>query len=190
MTTQYIVEEILRRNIADLESELQRQRERADKAEATLKESQERHAAATARLRDQIERVTSEWERAEAELKEMREQEPVAKVTSTAEFGGGRHFNVQWLKPEAMKSGQTLYTRPIPAPAPAVPDGLFSEVLAVLNEQLIFDPPQHFVDAIPKSWDEYERRTYIMYLREAANSMGRRKIIKKARALLQSGEKP
>ena len=38
MTTMYSVEEILRQNVADLERELQRQRERADKAEAELKE--------------------------------------------------------------------------------------------------------------------------------------------------------
>jgi len=60
MTTQYIVEEILRRNIADLEKELQRQKER--------------HAAATARLRDQIERVTSEWERVESAMASAREE--------------------------------------------------------------------------------------------------------------------
>ncbi len=47
----YDVAAILRKNIADLEKELQRQREQ--------------NAAATERLREQIERVTSEWERAE-----------------------------------------------------------------------------------------------------------------------------
>ncbi len=50
----YDVAAILRKNIADLEKELQRQREQ--------------NAAATERLREQIERVTSEWERAENDV--------------------------------------------------------------------------------------------------------------------------
>lgn len=78
-TTAYDTAAILRQNVADLERELQRQRERADIAlselEATRDDNhkmmgeilglREQHSAATARLRDQIERVTSEWERAD-----------------------------------------------------------------------------------------------------------------------------
>jgi len=52
----------------------------------------------------------------EAELKAAREQKPVARVTKHSEFGGGHHFNIHWLKPEAMKEGIDLYAG---APAPA-----------------------------------------------------------------------
>ena len=126
----YDVTAILRQNVADLEKQLQQQ--------------QERHSAATARLRDQIERVTSEWERAdkaiaearedlqsfiesrdawmaraekaEAELKELRKQEPVAWVDADGDYYDGCYYPNTW------QTAVPLYTRPIPAPAPAVPE--------------------------------------------------------------------
>ena len=107
---------ILRKNVADLERELQRQRER--------------HAAATARLRDQIERLTSEWERAEAELKAAREQEPVAWMLECQQWTGDTAWLLSWSKSgagqcnrlEGESHQRALYTHPIPAPAPAVPE--------------------------------------------------------------------
>lgn len=113
-TTAYDTAAILRQNVADLEKQLQQQRER--------------HSAATARLRDQIERVTSEWERAEAELKEMLEQKPVA-WCDPVEFADDpwsfQGFRIRTKNYQTMP----LYTSPIPAPA--VPEE-WREVMAGL----------------------------------------------------------
>lgn len=127
----YDVAAILRKNIADLEKELQRQREQ--------------NAAATERLREQIERVTSEWERAEndvaaarsdlqsfidsrnelmaraeaaeAELAKLREQEPVAYVKYKATGG---NVGLSWVAiPTGAfypREGEQLYAAPCTPP--------------------------------------------------------------------------
>jgi len=52
----------------------------------------------------------------------------VAKVTHNHEFGGGNHFNIQWLQPGAMRAGMELYSEPAaPVPAPAVPNDIIPE---------------------------------------------------------------
>jgi len=136
----YDVAAILRKNIADLEKELQRQREQ--------------NAAATERLREQIERVTSEWERAEndvaaarsdlqsfidsrnelmaraeaaeAELAKLREQKP-ALYMAFSECG---QFIRYWTRDTANLDATMavndftvleFFARPVPAPA--VPSG-------------------------------------------------------------------
>lgn len=65
MTTQYIVEEILRRNIADLEKELQRQKERAGKRLLELVETRDDNN----RMMEQILELKESIEKIEAELK-------------------------------------------------------------------------------------------------------------------------
>lgn len=60
----------------------------------------------------------------------MNKQKPVAKVTHNHEFGGGNHFNIQWLQPGAMRAGMELYSEPVPE-AMSVPDGC-----AVINRTL------------------------------------------------------
>lgn len=113
----YDVTAILRQNVADLGRELQRQRERADKAIAEAREE----------LRGWIE-SRNDWmaraEKAEAELKEMREQEPVAYVKYKTT---GSNVGLSWIAMPTdayyPREGEQLYTRPIPAPAPTVPEG-------------------------------------------------------------------
>jgi len=143
----YDVAAILRKNIADLEKELQRQREQ--------------NAAATERLREQIERVTSEWERAEndvaaarsdlqsfidsrnelmaraeaaeAELAKLREQKP-ALYMAFSECG---QFIRYWTRDTANLDATMavndftvleFFARPVPAaPAVAAPYVPFSD---------------------------------------------------------------
>jgi len=109
-------------------------------------------------------------ERAEAELAKLREQKPVAKVTHNHEFGGGNHFNIQWLQPGAMRAGMELYSEPA-APVPASAE--WREVMAELAADL-----QAACDA-----EHPHRDQYPSVMRKYNNDM---EIVEKARALLQS----
>lgn len=77
-----------------------------------------------------------------------------------------------------------------PVPAVAAPADLLNKLSIILSGEMVFDPPAHLVDAIPETWDDWDKSIYKKYLREAANSWGRRKIIMQARALLQSALQP
>lgn len=194
-TTAYDTAAILRQNVADLEKQLQQQ--------------QERHSAATARLRDQIERVTSEWEmadkavaearedlqvwidsrnewmaraeKAEAELKELREQEPATFVHDPNGTSiGGTHIEIA----DALPLGTDLYTRPIPAPAPAVPDE-WREVMAGLiaiagKKGKKQGSPNHYHKR-PGIWDDDNGQVL------SGKPCAECAMYDKARALLQSG---
>lgn len=111
----YDVTAILRQNVADLERELQRQRERADKAIAEAREE----------LQGWIE-SRNDWmaraEKAEAELKAAREQKPIKYLYRVIDCFG---HDVLRDDPKGATILETipLYTRPIPAPAPTVPEG-------------------------------------------------------------------
>ena len=111
----YDVTAILRQNVADLERELQRQRERADKAIAEAREE----------LQGWIE-SRNDWmaraEKAEAELKAAREQKPIKYLYRVIDCFG---HDVLPDDPKGATILETipLYTRPIPAPAPTVPEG-------------------------------------------------------------------
>jgi hypothetical protein len=99
--------------------------------------------------------------------------------------------NCQYLAPcgsQCNKCGKAHSPMSTLIPAPAVPEELLAKLSSVLNEEIVFDPPQNIVDAIPENWDEEDKRIYKKFLDEAANAWGRRKIIKQARALLQSAE--
>jgi len=195
----YDVAAILRKNIADLEKELQRQREQ--------------NAAATERLREQIERVTSEWERAEndvaaarsdlqsfidsrnelmaraeaaeAELAKLREQKPVAFwwIGPDGKDNGGPYRG----KPSdsAIDNARNmgcepvlLYARPVPAvPAvavPAVPEE-WREVLRECADDLAIELDQRYGDSrkYPSEQRKYEAEMQPVY---------------RARSLLQSAD--
>lgn len=134
---------ILRQNVADLERELLRQRERAD--------------------------------RAEAELKAAMGQEPVAHVKYKATGG---NVGLSWIAIPTdayyPREGEQLYTRPIPAPAPAVPEE-WREVMAELAADL-----QASIEA-----EHAYRNQYSSVMRKYQNDM---RIVERARALLQSAE--
>ncbi len=193
----YDVAAILRKNIADLEKELQRQREQ--------------NAAATERLREQIERVTSEWERAEndvaaarsdlqsfidsrnelmaraeaaeAELAKLREQKP-ALYMAFSECG---QFIRYWTRDTANLDATMavndftvleFFARPVPAaPAvavPAVPEE-WREVLRECADDLAIELDQRYGDSrkYPSEQRKYEAEMQPVY---------------RARSLLQSAD--
>jgi DNA repair exonuclease SbcCD ATPase subunit len=188
----YDVAAILRKNIADLEKELQRQREQ--------------NAAATERLREQIERVTSEWERAEndvaaarsdlqsfidsrnelmaraeaaeAELAKLREQKP-ALYMAFSECG---QFIRYWTRDTANLDATMavndftvleFFARPVPAaPAVAVP-AEWREVLTELADDLSIELDMRY----------QSRSHYPSELRKYENEM---QLVYRARAMLQS----
>jgi DNA repair exonuclease SbcCD ATPase subunit len=183
----YDVAAILRKNIADLEKELQRQREQ--------------NAAATERLREQIERVTSEWERAEndvaaarsdlqsfidsrnelmaraeaaeAELAPLREQKP-ALYMAFSECG---QFIRYWTRDTAnLDATMAVFTVleffARPTPAPAVPEE-WREVLTELADDLSIELDMRY----------QSRSHYPSELRKYENEM---QPVYRARALLQS----
>jgi DNA repair exonuclease SbcCD ATPase subunit len=187
----YDVAAILRKNIADLEKELQRQREQ--------------NAAATERLREQIERVTSEWERAEndvaaarsdlqsfidsrnelmaraeaaeAELAPLREQKP-ALYMAFSECG---QFIRYWTRDTAnldatmaVNDFTVLEFFARPTPAPAVPEE-WREVMAELTADV-----KAACDA-----EHPHRDQYPSVMRKYNNDM---EIVEKARSLLQSAD--
>lgn len=128
----YSTEAILRRNIADAKKEMQRQAERAESYADAMRSLASYVGAGGynadvvdadvfgAKIRWGIDEIMARTEKAEAELAKLREQKPVAKVTHNHEFGGGNHFNIQWLQPGAMRAGMELYSEPAaPVPAPA-----------------------------------------------------------------------
>jgi len=185
----YDVAAILRKNIADLEKELQRQREQ--------------NAAATERLREQIERVTSEWERAEndvaaarsdlqsfidsrnelmaraeaaeAELAKLREQKPVAWINLNKWTPSNWP---QCVTPEEYEKKRELLTKltavyAAPVPAPAVPEE-WREVLRECADDLAIELDQRYGDSrkYPSEQRKYESEMQPVY---------------RARSLLQSG---
>ena len=100
--SRYIVEAILRQNVADLEKELQRQRERAEAAEAEL-----------LAVRDDNHSMMLELDALRTELKSARE--PVA-----WDCGGSITANsgyTEWFSRKDHGAAVPLYTSPIPAPA-------------------------------------------------------------------------
>lgn len=127
---------------------------------------------------DQTERA----EKAEAELAKAREQKPAGYVfgdwrgATTISAVKSSHFNTP------------LYAAPVPAVA--APADLLNQLSIILSGEMVFDPPDHLVAAIPETWDDWDKSIYKKYLREAANSWGRRKMIMQARALLQSSGDP
>lgn len=190
----YDVAAILRKNIADLEKELQRQREQ--------------NAAATERLREQIERVTSEWERAEndvaaarsdlqsfidsrnelmaraeAELAKLREQKP-ALYMAFSECG---QFIRYWTRDTANLDATMavndftvleFFARPVPAAptvaVPAVPEE-WREVLRECADDLAIELDQRYGDSrkYPSEQRKYEAEMQPVY---------------RARSLLQSAD--
>lgn len=110
----YDVTAILRKNVADLERELQRQRERADKAESAMATAREDLQS----FIDSRDAWMARAKKAEAELKAAHEQEPVAYLDYWKSDGTG-------VVRKQQSKGFKLYASPIPkdflpAPAPAV----------------------------------------------------------------------
>lgn len=126
MNKPYDTAAILRQNIADLERELLRQRERADKAESAMASAREDLQS----FIDSRDAWMARANAAEAELRAAREQEPVA----TVDAGDDGYF-ADILPDRTVKVGQSLYTRPIPAPAPAVPEE-WREVMQLVRDYM------------------------------------------------------
>lgn len=131
----YDVAAILRKNIADLEKELQRQREQ--------------NAAATERLREQIERVTSEWERAENDVAAAR--------SDLQSFIDSRN---EW-----MARAEAAEAELAPAVAvPAVPEE-WREVLRECADDLAIELDQRYGDSrkYPSEQRKYEAEMQPVY---------------------------
>jgi len=123
-------------------------------------------------------------EKAEAELARLKNQKAVAEVRLD-----GPNLKFTWLFQTIGTGTYSLFLAPCyaaPVPAVAAPADLLNKLSIVLSGEMVFDPPAHLVDAIPETWDDWDKSIYKKYLREAANSWGRRKMIRQARALLQS----
>jgi hypothetical protein len=147
------------------------------------------------KIRWGIGQIMERLEKAETELAKLAKQESVAFwwIGSDGIYSGGPFAGTP--SDEAIANGRNfgcearlLYAAPVHAVA--VPADLLNKLSIVLSGEMVFDPPAHLVDAIPETWDDWDKSIYKKYLREAANSWGRRKMIRQARALLQSATQP
>ena len=181
----YDVAAILRKNIADLEKELQRQREQ--------------NAAATERLREQIERVTSEWERAENDVAAARSDlqsfidsrnewkqraEAAEKALKEAQEHEQEPVAFWWIGPDGKDNGGPYRGKPSDA---AIDNALNMGCEPVLlYARPVPAAPAVAVPAVPEEWREVVNAMVEWWDDQHMTMAQGREIRNKARALLQS----